>query len=74
MTISKQIRWTAARKRELVAQIRGGAVTTEAALAAYTDLTAEELETWMDAYERSRGALEGMSQKAIHAGRKTQAA
>lgn len=70
MTKTLSIRWTASRKRELVASIFSGERTTESVLTQHPDLTVEELKGWMDAYERGKGDANHLGQAAMIGARK----
>lgn len=68
--MTKITRWTASRKRELVASILSGERTLEAVQAQYPDLTKEELDGWIAAYKRGRGESSHLRQVALVAARK----
>lgn len=70
MTRTQSIRWTAARKRELVASILSGDRTKASALETHPDLSEEELDGWVAAYRSGKGNANAMSQKAMHEARK----
>lgn len=65
MTASRAIRWTAIRKREVVASVLSGAQTTAQVLENNPDLSEEELGVWIAAYKRGNGDHRHLRQKAI---------
>lgn len=70
MTRSKNQRWSGSRKRDLVFEILSGARTREQVRAEHADISEEELEGWISAYQRSKGNLRGMGMRAMIDARK----
>lgn len=71
MTRSKGVRWSATRKREVAFEIVSGARTKDEVRADNPDISEEELDGWIAAYQRNNGSVNGMGMAAMIRARKS---
>ncbi|MGE3583052.1 MAG: DUF1153 domain-containing protein [Hyphomonadaceae bacterium] len=59
------IRWTAAKKHELVASLVHGDRTRESVMADHPTLSEEELDSWIAAFKRGSGEPDALKQNRM---------